>query len=190
MSSRCLQEDVLQLCLEVILKTSWKTKNFLHWIHLQYVFTKTKVCWAVSLFYLYYFVHRIGATLVPNWEQSMLYTKSWQILCRKRIPTSTGLEISSLACKYVFYRLKHKFEDLEMQKWNIPKDWTQRVDEKNGIICLVIFLTPGVMFIKMSKMAHFCIFCWSQQNISHSLGKTFMCTWKILLSSIWKWYVL
>ena len=136
MSSRCLQEDVLQLCLEVILKTSWKTKKFLHWIHLQYVFTKTKVCWAVSLFYLYYFVHRIGATLVPNWEQSMLYTKSWQILCRKRIPTSTGLEISSLAWKYVFYRLKHKLRGgthrIEFRRsWNAKMKYTKGLNSKS-----------------------------------------------------------
>ena len=33
----------------------------------------------------------------------------------------------------------------------------QRVDEKNGVICLVM-LTPGVIVIKMSKMAHFLYF--------------------------------
>ena len=33
-------------------------------------------------------------------------------------------------------------------------DRAQRVDEKNGIIYLVMF-TPRVMVIKMSKMAHF-----------------------------------
>ena len=34
----------------------------------------------------------------------------------------------------------------------------QRVDEKNVVICLVIIFTPGVMDIKMSKMAHFFYF--------------------------------
>ena len=47
------------------------------------------------------------------------------------------------------------FEGLAMQKWNIPTDRAQRVDEKNGVICLVILLTPGFMVIKMPKMAHF-----------------------------------
>ena len=38
-------------------------------------------------------------------------------------------------------------------------DRAQRVDGKNGIICLVMF-TPDVMVIKMSTIAHFfCIFC-------------------------------
>ena len=32
-------------------------------------------------------------------------------------------------------------------------DSSQRFDEKNGIICLVIMLTPEVIVIKMSKMA-------------------------------------
>ena len=50
------------------------------------------------------------------------------------------------------------FEGLEIQKWNIPTDRVQRVDEKNVIICLVIMFTYGVMVIKMSKMGHFLYF--------------------------------
>ena len=55
-SSRRLQEDVLQLCLEDVLKTSWKTKKcytedffktFLR--RLQYVIIKTNVCWVRCL---------------------------------------------------------------------------------------------------------------------------------------------
>ena len=34
---------------------------------------------------------------------------------------------------------------------NIPTDRTQKVDEKNGVICLVIMFTPRVMVIKMSR---------------------------------------
>ena len=52
-------------------------------------------------------------------------------------------------------RMAMNFEDLEMQKWNMPTDTTQRVDEKNGVICLVIMFTPEVMVIRMSKTAHF-----------------------------------
>ena len=36
-------------------------------------------------------------------------------------------------------------------------DRVQRVDEKNGVICLVMF-TPEVIVIKMSKMGHFLYF--------------------------------
>ena len=42
------------------------------------------------------------------------------------------------------------FEGFEMQKWNIPTDSAQRVDGKNGVICLVIMFTTRVMVIKMS----------------------------------------
>ena len=37
-------------------------------------------------------------------------------------------------------------------------DRAQRVDEKNGFIFLFIMLTPTVIVIKMSKMAHFLYF--------------------------------
>ena len=45
-----------------------------------------------------------------------------------------------------------------MLKWNIPIDRAQRVYEKNGVTYLVIMFAPGVMVIKMSKMAHFFVF--------------------------------
>ena len=45
-----------------------------------------------------------------------------------------------------------------MKKRNIPTDRAQRVDEKGGVICLVIMLTLGITVIKLSKMAHFLYF--------------------------------
>ena len=69
----------------------------------------------------------------------------------------------SLACKFVFYRpeqnakddpMELNFKVLEMQKWNVPTDRAQRVDEKNGIVCLIIRVTV----IKMSRMAYFLYF--------------------------------
>ena len=99
--------------------------------------------------------------LGPNWYQ--IENKTCYI------PKSmlTGLKVSSLACKRVFWRPEHNkninkgdpmelnFEDLEMQKWNTLTDRAQRVDEKNGAICLVIMFTLRVTVIKMSQMAHF-----------------------------------
>ena len=79
----------------------------------------------------------------------------------------TNLKVSSFACKYVFYRQEHNanenpmelnFEVLEMQKWNIPTDRTQRVDEKNGVVCLIIMFTHRVMVIKMSKNGSLFVF--------------------------------
>ena len=42
------------------------------------------------------------------------------------------------------------FEGFEMQKWNIPTNTAQRLDGKNGVICLVIMFTTRVMVIKMA----------------------------------------
>ena len=41
------------------------------------------------------------------------------------------------------------FEGLEMQKWNIPTERAQRVDKKNGVICLIIMFTPRIAVIIM-----------------------------------------
>ena len=132
--------------------------------------------------------HGIGTKLASTWGQNMLYTKSYQVLCRKGMSMLTGLRVSSLAFKCVFYRTEHSakgrlkemnFEGLEMKKWSIPKDRAQRVDEENGVICLVIMFIPGLMVSKILKMVHFFLFSAddSKQN-SHSLGKTFKCIWK------------
>ena len=85
--------------------------------------------------------------------------------------------------------MEFNFEGLEMQKWNISMERAQRVDEKNGIICVVTLFTPGVMVIKMSKISiFFCIFCWWQQRISHSLDKIFKHVSKILFICFRKCY--
>ena len=54
--------------------------------------------------------------------------------------------------------MKLNFEDLEMQKWNMPTNRAQKLHGKNGVICLVIMFTPRVMVIKVSKMAPFLYF--------------------------------
>ena len=55
-------------------------------------------------------------------------------------------------------RLELNFESLAMQKLNIPTDRTQRLDEKDGVICLVIMFTPKVIAIRISKMARFFVY--------------------------------
>ena len=37
-------------------------------------------------------VHGIGAKLVSNWEQNILYTTRWQFLCRKKDISVNRLE--------------------------------------------------------------------------------------------------
>ena len=59
--------------------------------------------------------------------------------------------MSSLICKSVFYRPKqHEAkgrgpQEIEMQKLNRPTDRAQRVDEKNGVVCLVNIFTVRVI---------------------------------------------
>ena len=60
--------------------------------------------------------------------------------------------------------------------------------KKNRASCLVIMLTPGVMVIKMCKMAHFLCFLLMPAKISHSVDKIFTCIWKILNGSFRKCY--
>ena len=50
------------------------------------------------------------------------------------------------------------FQGLEMHKWNISTQRAGRVDDKNGVIVLIIMSTPGVMVIKMSKIGSFFVF--------------------------------
>ena len=63
------------------------------------------------------------------------------------------------------------FEGLQMLKWNIPTDRAQRVDGKNGVICLVIIFTPQVMVIKMPKMAYFLYFLLMPAKNQSQLGQ-------------------
>ena len=76
----------------------------------------------------------------------------------------TGLKVSSLACKCVFYRPELTFEGLQIKK------------KKNGVIGLVTVFTPGVMFIKSWLF----VFSPYDSKINHSLGKVFKYIWKIL----------
>ena len=108
-------------------------------------------------------VHGIGTKLVLNWEQNMLYSKSWQFLCKKMMSILTDLKVSSLECKWISYRSEHwrielTFQDLKIKKRNIPANGPQRVDEKNGVIWLTIMFNPRVAVTKMLKMANFLYF--------------------------------
>ena len=65
-----------------------------------------------------------------------------------------------------------------MQKWNIQTDKAERVDEKNGVIFLVImFFIDEDSLTKIKKWPIFCIFSWWQQKVN-----ILKCIWKILFS--------
>ena len=40
-----------------------------------------------------------------------------------------------------------------MQKWNLPTDWVQVADEKNGVICLVIKFTQEDLSVGLKCFA-------------------------------------
>ena len=79
----------------------------------------------------------------------------------------TGLKVPSLACKRVLYIpqynakwgiLEFNFEGLEMQQWhvtNVPGDRTQRLDEENCIICLVMIFIHSYGPFFMSLFLYF-----------------------------------
>ena len=79
----------------------------------------------------------------------------------------TGLKVSSLVCKCIFYRSEHNAmgdcmklncEGLEIQKWNIPMNRAEKLDEKNGVTCLVTMFAAAVMVFEMSKNGLFFVF--------------------------------
>ena len=46
-------------------------------------------------------------------------------------------------------------QDFEMQKWNISIDIAQKVDEKNGVICLAIMSTVVTINCRSSNCDYF-----------------------------------
>ena len=102
-----------------------------------------------------------------NWKQSKFYTKSLQVSHRKGISMLTGLEVSSLTCKCVFYgpelNAKARPHGIEFSKpWNETTDGSslRNIQKKNGVICLVIMFTSIVLVFKMSEIAIFFNLCW------------------------------
>ena len=135
---------------------------------------------------LFCIVHGIGVKSVLNFKQSMVYTKNF--LFKKTISMLTSLKVSSLPHKRVFYRRYHKANG-EPNGTEFWRSWNAKlnipahiVDDKNGIICIIILFTPGVWTLKCKKWFIFCIFCWWQENNRHGLSKICMCSWKILNS--------
>ena len=57
-----------------------------------------------------------------------------------------------------------------IQNWSKLKDRAQRLDKKNGVICLVMF-TPTVMVIKISKMADFMHFLSDTEKYHFQFGQ-------------------
>ena len=51
--------------------------------------------------------------------------------------------------------MKTNFDIFQIQKWISQTVRAQKVDEKNGVICLVSFFPSWVMVLKLTKIVHF-----------------------------------
>ena len=54
--------------------------------------------------------------------------------------------------------IKMNFHYFQIQKWMLQTVGVEKVNEKNGVICLVSMLPSWVMVCKLSKKVHMCIF--------------------------------
>ena len=55
--------------------------------------------------------------------------------------------------------MKMNFECFQIQKWMFQTAGEEKVDEKNGVICLVSMLSSWVMVLKLSKKVQFLQLC-------------------------------
>ena len=55
--------------------------------------------------------------------------------------------------------MKMNFEYFQIQKWILQTVRSEKVDEKNGVICLVSMFSSWVMVLKLSKKYIFSQFC-------------------------------
>lgn len=96
-------------------------------------------------------VHVIVANLVANHviEQKLVNFVSEKVIYVNRLESTIFSLLTLLA---------YNFEGLGMRKWNIPTNRAQKIDERNGVICLLTMFTSGVMVIKISQMTHFLYF--------------------------------
>ena len=101
-----------------------------------------------------------------------------QVLHRKGISMLTGLKVSSLTCKLVFYKpelnakagpygIKFSKPQNETYQWIELKEYTK----KNGVICLVIMFTSIVMVFKKAEIAIFLYFLLITAKILSQFGK-------------------
>ena len=55
--------------------------------------------------------------------------------------------------------MKMNFDYFQIQKWMLQTAGVEKVDGRNGVICLVLLFPFWVMFFKLSKKVHFLQFC-------------------------------
>ena len=55
--------------------------------------------------------------------------------------------------------MKTNFGNFQIQKWISQASTTQKVDEKNGVICIILFFLSWVVVLKLAKIVHFLQIC-------------------------------
>ena len=96
--------------------------------------------------------------------------------------------MSSLACKCVFYRPGPNGIEF-WRSWNAKLKYTKEQNLKSRWEKWCHLSNYHVYSRSYGQIwLDFCIFCWWQQKISHSLSKVFTYIWKILFSSFRKCY--
>ena len=66
------------------------------------------------------------------------------------------------------------FDIFEIQKWISQTVRAQKVDEKNGAICLVSFFPFWVMALKLPKIVHFLQICADLSKKSKSIKSIYL----------------
>ena len=70
--------------------------------------------------------------------------------------------------------MKMNFEYFQIQKWILQTVRSEKVDEKNGVICLVSMFPCWVMVLKLSKKVSFLQFCTDLGKKSKSIKATYI----------------
>ena len=70
--------------------------------------------------------------------------------------------------------MKTNFDIFQIQKWISQIVRAQKLDEKNGVICLVSFFTSWVMVLKLPKIVHFLQICADLSKKSKSIKAIYL----------------
>ena len=80
--------------------------------------------------------------------------------------------------------MKMNFDYFQIQKWMLQTVRAEKVDEKNGVICLVSMFPSWVMVHKLSKKVHFLQFCADLSKKSKSIKAIYIYASESSLSTL------
>ena len=80
--------------------------------------------------------------------------------------------------------MKMNFDYFQIQKWMLQTVRVEKVDEKNGVICLVSMFPSWVMVHQLSKKVHFLQFCADLSKKSKSIKAIYIYASESSLSTL------